>query len=120
MLWRATQPQRAMASSHHLPALCARPSGVPRHAARSLGVLERIARLLPVCNGVNCVAWCYYHNKHWYSNNHQGGGNLIFADGHARYRTLFSIHSGDFGLTPDRVQNPTDNKGCDPGLKRAF
>jgi prepilin-type N-terminal cleavage/methylation domain-containing protein/prepilin-type processing-associated H-X9-DG protein len=85
-----------------------------------LGVQERIAWLRPVCNGVNCVAWCYYHNKHWYSNNHQGGGNLIFADGHAKYRTLFSIRSGDFGLTPDRAQNPADNKACDPGLKRAF
>ena len=85
-----------------------------------LGVQERIAWLRPVCNGANCVAWCYYHNKHWYSNNHQGGGNLIFADGHAKYRTLFSIHSGDFGLTPDRPQNPADNKACDPGLKRAF
>jgi prepilin-type N-terminal cleavage/methylation domain-containing protein/prepilin-type processing-associated H-X9-DG protein len=87
-----------------------------------LGVIERIAWLRPVCDTRgNCVAFCYWSKKHWYSNNHQGGGNLVFADGHVKYRTLFSIHSGDFGLTPpDRSPNPNDNRACDPGLKRAF
>jgi prepilin-type N-terminal cleavage/methylation domain-containing protein/prepilin-type processing-associated H-X9-DG protein len=86
-----------------------------------LGVLESVAWLRPVCDVVGrCSAWCYYHNKHWYSNLHNGGGNQIFADGHAKYRSLLSVRSSDFGLTPDRSADPTSNTGCDPGLKRAF
>jgi prepilin-type N-terminal cleavage/methylation domain-containing protein/prepilin-type processing-associated H-X9-DG protein len=86
-----------------------------------LGVVERIAWLRPVCDASgNCTAWCYYHNQHWYNISHSGGGNLIFADGHAKYRTLLSIRSSDFGLTPDRALHPNDGIGCDGGLKRAF
>ena len=55
--------------------------------------------------------------QHWYSNNHQGGGNLIFADGHANYRSLFSIHSSDFGLTPDRPHEPHRQQGVRPGAE---
>jgi prepilin-type N-terminal cleavage/methylation domain-containing protein/prepilin-type processing-associated H-X9-DG protein len=36
-----------------------------------------------------------------YSNLHTNGGNLVFADGHAKYKSLNSIRSSDFGLTPD-------------------
>jgi hypothetical protein len=41
MPWRAMRPHPAKANSHNLPALCARPSGVPRHAARSYGPSDR-------------------------------------------------------------------------------
>jgi prepilin-type N-terminal cleavage/methylation domain-containing protein/prepilin-type processing-associated H-X9-DG protein len=36
-----------------------------------------------------------------YSNLHSNGGNLVFADGHAKYRSVGSLRSRDFGLTPD-------------------
>jgi prepilin-type N-terminal cleavage/methylation domain-containing protein/prepilin-type processing-associated H-X9-DG protein len=87
-----------------------------------LGVLESVAWLRPVCDrNDRCSAWCYYHNKHWYTNLHSSGGNLIFADGHAKYRTLMSMRTGDFGLTPpDRAVDPNSNSACDNGLKRAF
>jgi prepilin-type N-terminal cleavage/methylation domain-containing protein/prepilin-type processing-associated H-X9-DG protein len=94
-----------------------------RNKARQVGCLSNMKQ---IGIGLQMYAQDYdetlpvANNKHWYSNNHQGGGNLIFADGHAKYRSLFSIHSGDFGLTPDRAPNPTDSKACDPALKRAF
>jgi prepilin-type N-terminal cleavage/methylation domain-containing protein len=86
-----------------------------------LGAVENIAWLRPVCQpGGVCVAWCYWSGKHWYGISHFDGGNMILADGHAKYRLRTSMHSGDFGLTPDRYSDPNSNKACDPGLKRAF
>ena len=32
---------------------------------------------------------------------HFGGGNLLFVDGHAKYRKFSSMRSGEFGLVPD-------------------
>jgi prepilin-type N-terminal cleavage/methylation domain-containing protein/prepilin-type processing-associated H-X9-DG protein len=40
-----------------------------------------------------------------YSNQHVGGGNLVFADGHAKWRRYIAIRSGDFGLLPDETDN---------------
>jgi prepilin-type N-terminal cleavage/methylation domain-containing protein/prepilin-type processing-associated H-X9-DG protein len=39
--------------------------------------------------------------KEQYSNLHSEGGNLLFADGHAKYKNHKQIRSGDFGLLPD-------------------
>jgi prepilin-type N-terminal cleavage/methylation domain-containing protein/prepilin-type processing-associated H-X9-DG protein len=36
-----------------------------------------------------------------YSNVHMGGGNLVFVDGHAKYKAVRSLRSSDFGLVPD-------------------
>jgi prepilin-type N-terminal cleavage/methylation domain-containing protein/prepilin-type processing-associated H-X9-DG protein len=87
-----------------------------------LGVLESIAWLRPVCNkNGGCVAWCFWSGgRHWYNNSHSNGGNLIFADGHAKFRSLLSMRSRDYGLTPDREISPNNNSACDPGLKREF
>jgi prepilin-type N-terminal cleavage/methylation domain-containing protein/prepilin-type processing-associated H-X9-DG protein len=89
---------------------------------QELGHLMNIAWLRPVCDAKGkCVAWCYHDGvRHWYTNIHQGGGNLVFGDGHAKFRTLFSMRSSDFGLTPDRPANRNDNGACDTGLTRAF
>ena len=38
---------------------------------------------------------------------HDGGGNLIFVDGHAEYRKYRMLRSSDFGLTPDELYQPT-------------
>jgi prepilin-type N-terminal cleavage/methylation domain-containing protein/prepilin-type processing-associated H-X9-DG protein len=53
--------------------------------------------------------WKYWHNmqpapndtKEAYSNAHQDGGNIVFCDGHAKYRKNQSLRSSDFGLLPD-------------------
>jgi prepilin-type processing-associated H-X9-DG protein len=41
------------------------------------------------------------------SNAHSDGGNLIFADGHAEYRKYYDLRSGDFGLLPNELYEPT-------------
>lgn len=41
------------------------------------------------------------------SNAHLGGGNLVFVDGHAEYRQYKRLRSGDFGLKPDELYQPT-------------
>jgi prepilin-type N-terminal cleavage/methylation domain-containing protein/prepilin-type processing-associated H-X9-DG protein len=53
----------------------------------------------------DCPASTPYRNWHNYSgteevynNLHFGGGNLLFADGHAKWRTYRSLRSGEFGL----------------------
>jgi prepilin-type N-terminal cleavage/methylation domain-containing protein/prepilin-type processing-associated H-X9-DG protein len=41
------------------------------------------------------------------SNAHEEGGNLVFVDGHAEYRKYRKLQSGDFGLRPDELYQPT-------------
>jgi prepilin-type N-terminal cleavage/methylation domain-containing protein/prepilin-type processing-associated H-X9-DG protein len=36
-----------------------------------------------------------------YNNVHSNGGNLVFVDGHAKYKPYRQLRSGDFGLVPD-------------------
>jgi prepilin-type N-terminal cleavage/methylation domain-containing protein/prepilin-type processing-associated H-X9-DG protein len=52
----------------------------------------------------------HYHWWHWnkapekipqYNNMHSGGGNLVFVDGHAKFKPLAALRSRDFGLAPD-------------------
>ena len=51
-----------------------------------------------------------YQYWHWdqgpekieqYSNTHMGGGNLVYVDGHAKYKPVRLLRSRDFGLVPD-------------------
>jgi prepilin-type N-terminal cleavage/methylation domain-containing protein/prepilin-type processing-associated H-X9-DG protein len=36
-----------------------------------------------------------------YNSRHFAGGNIVFADGHAKYKNFRTVRSGDFGLLPD-------------------
>jgi prepilin-type N-terminal cleavage/methylation domain-containing protein/prepilin-type processing-associated H-X9-DG protein len=36
-----------------------------------------------------------------YLNVHNGGGNLVFVDGHVKFKSYKQLRSSDFGLTPD-------------------
>jgi prepilin-type N-terminal cleavage/methylation domain-containing protein/prepilin-type processing-associated H-X9-DG protein len=52
--------------------------------------------------GKTYQAWHYVSPAgEGYSNLHSGGGNLVFVDGHAKYRKYTALRSGDFGLVPD-------------------
>jgi prepilin-type N-terminal cleavage/methylation domain-containing protein/prepilin-type processing-associated H-X9-DG protein len=65
--------------------------------------LTRVAWLRPACaSPTNCTAWCWWgpDGKPGYSFHHMEGANLIFIDGHARYRKTTALRSGDFGLSP--------------------
>lgn len=44
------------------------------------------------------------------SNVHDEGGNLIFVDGHAEYKKYRELRSGDFGLLPDELYQPTSTQ----------
>lgn len=37
------------------------------------------------------------------TNIHFGGGNLLFLDGHVKWRTYQSLRTGEFGLSPDEA-----------------
>lgn len=53
------------------------------------------------------------------SNAHEGGGNLVFVDGHADFRKYRSLRSSDFGLTPDDPWRPVSiasNPKYDPAF----
>jgi prepilin-type N-terminal cleavage/methylation domain-containing protein/prepilin-type processing-associated H-X9-DG protein len=50
-----------------------------------------------------------------YSNLHREGGNLVFADGHAKFRRYKALRSGDFGLIPDQPWSPTNEGKPDGG-----
>ena len=45
-----------------------------------------------------------------YTNNHAGGGNVVFCDGHAEYKQTTELRSGNFGLLPeeDTVAAPSN------------
>jgi prepilin-type N-terminal cleavage/methylation domain-containing protein len=51
-----------------------------------------------------------YQSWHWnkgpekteqYSSLHMNGGNHVYADGHAKYKSITALRSRDFGLVPD-------------------
>lgn len=45
------------------------------------------------------AAWCFYGSGSYaYNNEHFGGGNLLFLDGHVKWRTNASLRAKEFGL----------------------
>lgn len=52
-------------------------------------------------------SWNATLQKEDYSNIHFEGGNMVFMDGHAKWRKYVSLSSGEFGLTPDEKYLPT-------------
>ena len=65
--------------------------------------------------------WCFQINgfkyerkSRWFTYNpptydppHFKKANLIFCDGHVKYRKYYALRSGDFGLVPDWAYEPT-------------
>jgi prepilin-type N-terminal cleavage/methylation domain-containing protein/prepilin-type processing-associated H-X9-DG protein len=50
-----------------------------------------------------------------YCNNHNGGGTVVYIDGHARFRFWKTLRSGEFGLVPGDVLPQQD-----PGQSRSY
>lgn len=61
----------------------------------------------PAATGNSFMYWLYAPNG--YSNVHMDGGNLLFADGHVKWRKLDSISAREFGLNSDVKGAPADN-----------
>ena len=55
----------------------------------------------PVFDGTNYSGWhTTAGSKEEWTNTHMDGGNLVFADGHVKWRKGQSLRSGEFGLVP--------------------
>jgi prepilin-type N-terminal cleavage/methylation domain-containing protein/prepilin-type processing-associated H-X9-DG protein len=66
--------------------------------------------------GKTYLAWHYVSpTGEGYSNVHSGGGNLVFVDGHAKYRKYTALRSGDFGLLPDEPYSKKNESKPDTG-----
>jgi prepilin-type N-terminal cleavage/methylation domain-containing protein/prepilin-type processing-associated H-X9-DG protein len=72
----------------------------------------------------NCVGggilalWHYYGASapyggtgEWFSNNHFDGSNLLFCDGHVKWRRYTTMRSGEFGLSPDAPWSTSNGGG---------
>lgn len=61
----------------------------------------------------------YWHglnnNVEAYNINHSGGGNLLWCDGHAKWKHMSAQRSGDFGLKPDQPYTRTNPQNPDGG-----
>ena len=64
----------------------------------------------PYLNAGYYYAWHYPYPglTEVVDNNHFSGGNLLFIDGHVKWRGFLQLRSGDFGLTPDEAWAPNN------------
>ncbi len=65
------------------------------------------------------VTYEFWHgitaNVEVYNNHHLEGGNLLYCDGHAKWRKTIQIRSGHFGLLPDQAYTRTNGRNPDGG-----
>jgi prepilin-type N-terminal cleavage/methylation domain-containing protein/prepilin-type processing-associated H-X9-DG protein len=67
----------------------------------------KVAWLRPQLTDAKRGRYQYWHwdqgpeKEEQYSNTHSGGGNLVYVDGHAKYKPVKQLRSRDFGLVPD-------------------
>jgi len=59
------------------------------------------------------LMWCWFaaNGKPGYSFLHMEGANFVFADGHAKYKRIAALQSGDFGLNPPTDHVPATGTG---------
>jgi prepilin-type N-terminal cleavage/methylation domain-containing protein/prepilin-type processing-associated H-X9-DG protein len=75
---------------------------------------SNLASLRPAMNDeTHAAKWAWFgppesHGAS-FSNNHNGGGNLVFIDGHVKFRLWKSLRSGEFGLIPTDVTAEQDS-----------
>ena len=59
--------------------------------------------------------WHAFGTVESFSNRHNGGGNIMYCDGHAKWSKYTNLRSGMFGLTPDQAWSPTNSINPDGG-----
>lgn len=83
------------------------------------GDLRSTAYYRPNQQGVSAsgaLEYLNWHSRGYYGPNevydvvHNGGGNLCYVDGHAKWKNNLQIRSGDFGLVPSTDDNYTSYK----------
>jgi prepilin-type N-terminal cleavage/methylation domain-containing protein/prepilin-type processing-associated H-X9-DG protein len=81
------------------------------------GFKTNAAQVRPVLSNPKKGTYQYWHwdqgndrPREAYSNVHSEGGNLVFADGHAKYQPYRKIRSRDFGMVPDDGHEADANK----------
>jgi len=72
-----------------------------------IGKVENKVRFYPVYNSPGYVNWLGAPGSSAIDQNHFGGGNLLFADGHVKWKLITNICPEDFGL-----ERPASNTNC--------
>ena len=63
-----------------------------------------------ICAAGEYNYWHYYTaGAEQYNLRHFDGGNLLFADGHVKWRKMSTLLAGDFGLTPANTAPTSGN-----------
>jgi len=120
-------PNPPSATSYFLNAVIFRPAGlsmaaVSQPASRIMlqeyNVVRNVSYQRPRSNasGTSFDAWLILSATGTYSNNHFGGGNLLFADGHAKWKLQNSICARDFGLNSNACGIASGSAAVDPNL----
>ena len=86
-------------------------AAVSQPAARimihEIGKVEEIVRSYPTYSSPGYVNWLGDFNSAPVDQNHFGGGNLLFADGHVKWKLITNICPEDIGLA-----RPASNPSC--------
>jgi len=70
-------------------------------------------------SGATAVYQSWHNNTNTgfeaYNDNHTGGGNFLYCDGHAKWQSLAAQNSGEYGLTPNQLYSLTNGAVPDGG-----
>jgi prepilin-type N-terminal cleavage/methylation domain-containing protein/prepilin-type processing-associated H-X9-DG protein len=98
--------------------LAAIPSPAELVYAQEYGTREDTARCFPTLWSV-AVGFVQWYQES--SQNHSGGENLLYVDGHVKWRRHDALHAGDFGLLPpDAGVEPITGANYWKGWRAAF
>ena len=120
-------PNPPSSTSYFLNAVIFRPAGlsmaaVSQPASRIMlqeyNHVRNVSYQRPRSNasGTSFDAWLILSASGTYSSNHFGGGNLLFADGHVKWKLQNSICARDFGLDSNDCGIASGSAAVDPNL----
>jgi prepilin-type N-terminal cleavage/methylation domain-containing protein/prepilin-type processing-associated H-X9-DG protein len=121
-------PNPPSATSYFINAVIFRPEGlsmaaISQPASRIMfqeyNVVRNVSYQRPRATdtaGTTFDSWLILSATGTYSNNHFGGGNLLFADGHAKWKLQSSICARDFGLNSNSCGIGSGSATVDPNF----